>query len=347
VKDNDDGTYTFSFVPTHEGEHELSVSCEGHQIQNSPFLIPVRPSRKDATAANSYANGRGISAAELHKKARFTINPRNFEDSAVLVRGNVFEAHAKGPGGEHVPVHIEDIEDEIHTAEFTLSKPGSWKLHVFVVAGNEKKEIQGSPYNITVEGEIDLSSIKVRGFSAQDLASRPIVENQTAKGHIEIPQGQDGAHLADVASRLSFELKGPEGHTPVHISEGPDGKHDISFLPTHSGSYSLHAKFDGQDLVGSPFDFSAEEGLDETETVVLSHTFTVQAKTKKGNNGWHSDSKFDVSIAGPQGNVEATILDEGEGKHRVSYSLPASGKYTVSVLLNGKHIKGSPWEQTA
>jgi len=37
--------------------------------------------------------------------------------------------------------------------------------------------------------------------------------------------------------------------------------------------------------------------------------------------------------------------DCGDGRYKVSYTLPESGEYNVHITLNGKHIKGSPWRQ--
>jgi hypothetical protein len=39
------------------------------------------------------------------------------------------------------------------------------------------------------------------------------------------------------------------------------------------------------------------------------------------------------------------VADKGDGTYFVQYKLPESGEYSVDVLLNNRHIKGSPWKQ--
>ena len=43
VTDNNDGTYSFSFLPKEQGQYQLTVAVSGHQIQGSPFQWQVIP----------------------------------------------------------------------------------------------------------------------------------------------------------------------------------------------------------------------------------------------------------------------------------------------------------------
>ena len=49
VADNNDGTYSFSFLPQEEGHYQLTVAVSGHQIQGSPFQWQAIPPAKVPT----------------------------------------------------------------------------------------------------------------------------------------------------------------------------------------------------------------------------------------------------------------------------------------------------------
>lgn len=50
---------------------------------------------------------------------------------------------------------------------------------------------------------------------------------------------------------------------------------------------------------------------------------------------------FEVRVNGPDGPVDATIKDNGDGTYHVEYKPETAGPHTVDVELAGKPIKGS------
>ena len=52
--DNEDGTYTLTFVPTSVGKHELSITISNEPIERSPFEIYVRQSRSYTSLSCSH-----------------------------------------------------------------------------------------------------------------------------------------------------------------------------------------------------------------------------------------------------------------------------------------------------
>jgi filamin len=77
----------------------------------------------------------------------------------------------------------------------------------------------------------------------------------------------------------------------------------------------------------------------------LSFTAHVQSATRNGQIKTTGGDRFIASIAGPGGEVPSQVLDNGNGTYNVSYQLPGSGQYTVSVKVQGKDIRGSPFQQ--
>jgi len=77
----------------------------------------------------------------------------------------------------------------------------------------------------------------------------------------------------------------------------------------------------------------------------LSFTAHVQSATRNGAIKTQGGDHFNATVTGPSGAVPSQVLDNGNGTYSVSYQLPAAGKYEVSVKVQGKDIKGSPFTQ--
>jgi len=56
---------------------------------------------------------------------------------------------------------------------------------------------------------------------------------------------------------------------------------------------------------------------------------------------------FQGTVSGPGGVVACQVVDNHNGTYAVSYALPGPGTYTVSVKLQNREIKGSPYTQTS
>jgi len=77
----------------------------------------------------------------------------------------------------------------------------------------------------------------------------------------------------------------------------------------------------------------------------LSFTAHVQAANRGGVLIKKGGDRFIAAIKGPSGEVPASVVDNGNGTYNVSYQLPGSGQYAVSVKVNGRDIRGSPFQQ--
>jgi len=81
--------------------------------------------------------------------------------------------------------------------------------------------------------------------------------------------------------------------------------------------------------------------------VFSSFTCHVQAANRSGRNRTDGGDAFTGEVKGPGGAVPARVVDNNNGTYAISYSLQQPGTYTISVKLQNKDIKGSPYTQTA
>ena len=52
-----------------------------------------------------------------------------------------------------------------------------------------------------------------------------------------------------------------------------------------------------------------------------------------------------MKIHGPSGEVTADVVDTKDGRYVITYKAPSTGKYKISVLIDGKDIRSSPFTQ--
>ena len=71
VTDNNDGTYSFSFLPEEEGHYQLIVAISGYHIQGSPFKWQAIPPAKVPTCMPNQFTFQGCGGNFAEEKARF------------------------------------------------------------------------------------------------------------------------------------------------------------------------------------------------------------------------------------------------------------------------------------
>ena len=73
--------------------------------------------------------------------------------------------------------------------------------------------------------------------------------------------------------------------------------------------------------------------------------FTIEAINAKGTRCPCGGHPFSVKVKGPSGaNVDAPIVDNGDGTYNVSYTPVESGPHNVVVTLEDKHLPGSAFK---
>ena len=84
------------------------------------------------------------------------------------------------------------------------------------------------------------------------------------------------------------------------------------------------------------------KGLCEATTRELG-TFMIEARDAQGSLLPEGGDAFSVAIRGRGERVRAKIIDNGDGRYAVGYKPVTSGKYFISVSLQGESLPGSPF----
>ncbi|XP_041356367.1 filamin-A-like [Gigantopelta aegis] len=149
---------------------------------------------------------------------------------------------------------------------------------------------------------------------------------------------------ADVMkSKTEVKLQGPNSPVPCDVKWG-EKRATCSFVPNQTGQYTLHVKYDGEELVGSPVTFMVIPDVSKVKLLSLA--------SAKFATGQKVDIKVDVSgvsmgetkmeVTPPSGQVRLLQCERDHDLIRASFHPDLEGNWTVSVWFEGEEIEGSP-----
>eukprot|EP00003_Mantamonas_plastica_P016296 TRINITY_DN271_c0_g1_i10.p1 TRINITY_DN271_c0_g1~~TRINITY_DN271_c0_g1_i10.p1 ORF type:complete len:6036 (+),score=1765.20 TRINITY_DN271_c0_g1_i10:697-18804(+) len=158
-------------------------------------------------------------------------------------------------------------------------------------------------------------------------------------------------------------LKNPFPVVPITVtpSGGNDGQYSVSYNATGKGGYQFTLQINGQNIKNFP------------KTVLIAPGVSVAPLCTASGSGLTSATAgvstfFDVTLRDAFGNqrdttgdaitsqlvhnvyggisVSATASDQGAGVRRMTYTVTVSGVYTISTIVNTRHISASPHTMT-
>ncbi|XP_067145239.1 filamin-A-like [Centruroides vittatus] len=127
------------------------------------------------------------------------------------------------------------------------------------------------------------------------------------------------------------------------ITDNRDGTVSIKYDPKVEGVHELHIKYNHEHVQGSPYKF-------HIDNISSGYVTACGEGLARGNAGdpcnfivyTRGGTNLSVHVDGPT-KSEVNCHDNKDGSVSVSYIPPAPGEYKVSVKLDGKHIKDSPY----
>jgi len=347
ILDNKDGTYTVNYKPIDHGNHTIVISHEGKSVAKSPYHITVQTNPEDPDLSNSTAFGPGLQEAAVGEPAQFTIQARNKAGKNIPHGGHPFDVEVLGPDDSPVEVKLVDNKDGTYSVSYHPTDEGRHKVDV-VLRNPENPlfydHLANSPFVVDAEVGADPSQSQVYGPGVEDgvLNTKPTTFTVKAKDRTgnDIKKGGD-----------PFEVKvtDPNGkplESPV-VDNG-DGTYTVTYDPTQAGRHKVDVRLKGKPVGNTPVTVNVKEGASYEHTGIESFSFVIRTKTKANKEKKEGGEVFDVAVSKQGGEDVKTvkIQDVGDGTYVVNYSLPAPGEYHIKTLLNGHHIKGSPFKKS-
>ncbi|XP_071960404.1 filamin-A-like isoform X2 [Antedon mediterranea] len=330
VKDNGDGTYDVTYVPTEEGPVDLDVKFGDQSIPNFPRKSKVG-SPLDVSDVDVY--GHGVEPEVfVGCPTEFTVNAKPVGPQANQLK-DLIDCTLQSPSGTPIKPVITDNKDGTYKAEYTPVEEGPHKLDV-KVAG---KPVGKSPYNIGSKKGCDPSKVKAYGPGLETgLTDKPATFTIETKG-----AGQGG---------LGIAIEGP-CEAEMKCVDNNDGSCTVEYMPTKPGEYDVHVTFADAPIPGSPFKPVIKDVVDPSKVVVSGPGVSPTGVRANIPAPFH----VDTTKAG-QAPLECTILperapkenaqvcDNQDGTFDCSYVPKNEGcKCAVEVKYAGKHVPGSPF----
>ncbi|XP_028249805.1 filamin-C-like isoform X4 [Parambassis ranga] len=320
IRDNQDGTYTVSYLPDMAGRYTITIKYGGDEIPYSPYRIHALPTG-DASkclvtvSIGGHGPGSGIGPTiQIGEETVITV------DAKAAGKGKV-TCKVSTPDGAELDVDVVENADGTFDIYYTAPEPG--KYVITIRFGGEN--IPNSPFHVVATddpiGVVDGMEAVLRPFSL-------VIPFTVQKGEI------------------TGEVRMPSGRTAhPNITDNKDGTVTVKYSPTERGLHEMDIKYDGNHIPGSPLQFYVDAINSGHVTAYgpgLSHgtvnrpaTFTIVTKDA-GEGG------LSLAVEGPS-KAEISCKDNKDGTCTVSYLPTAPGDYNIIVKFDDKHIPGSPF----
>ena len=145
---------------------------------------------------------------------------------------------------------------------------------------------------------------------------------------------------------------------------------EATFVPTISGTWQVNVTFatesllgsnhhGGENIAGSPFMVQTSHDVtfaQESYATGIHHgvagvasTFYIHARDAHRNTCNNDDGAYDewaviLRDEASEDFVVGSVQNEEDGRYRASFVPKRAGKSSLSVMMNGMHIKGSPFD---
>ena len=341
VKDNNDGTYTVTYVATKPGDYNVDVTYEGAHIKDMPKSVFVEAS---PDAGKSYAEGPGLENPNTHHEQVFTIHAVDHEGNPRTTGGDDFKVTLKGP--EELKPEVKDNGDGTYTVTYEAEKPGDYEVDVTF----EDAHIKDMPKTIKIKPSPDASKTYADG---------PGLEKPTTHHPQEFTihaVDHEGNPLTQGGDDFKVTISGPEEIKPEVVDNG-DGTYTVKYEAEKPGDYKVDVTFEDAHIKDMPLNLFVNASPDASKTwadgpgieggvppvwqTKHEQVFTIHAVDHEGNPRKDGGDEFKVSIKGPA-DIAADVHDNNDGTYTVKYTPEVAGDYQVDVTYEGASIKDLP-----
>ncbi|EDW59138.2 filamin-A isoform X2 [Drosophila virilis] len=318
-------TYTVSYIPKAEGQHNVAVKFSGRDIPKSPFPVKVEGHAGDASKVKVTGPGIQPSGVTIKKPTFFDILTKD------AGRG-VPEVIIIDPANHKTSVaaKVRQLENDTWRCEYVTALQGLHSVNVFY-AGTP---IPNSPFPVKVAPLSDARKVRVSGRGLQATGVR-VGDDADFKIHTE----GAGEGVPEV------RVIGPGGMNQNVMQSKVDGNtYECHYYPTKEGRYVVMVTFSGQEVPKSPFEVKVGPKKESSivaygpglSSGVIGYpaAFVVETNGETGALGF--------TVAGPS-QAEIECHDNGDGSALVKYHPTAVGEYAVHILCDNEDIPKSPF----
>ncbi|OCT57973.1 hypothetical protein XELAEV_18002841mg [Xenopus laevis] len=336
IRDNQDGTYTVSYVPDMTGRYTILIKYGGDEIPYSPYRIralPTGDASKCTVTVSIGGHGLGGLSLAIEGPSKADISCTDNQDGTctvsylpvlpgdynILVKynnkhipGSPFVAKITGDDtmrmsqlkvGSAADIPLNITETDLSQLTATVTSPaGREEPCLLKRLRNGHKNgihIPNSPITVMIsQSEIgDASRVVVSG--------QGLTEGRTFEPSEFIIDTREAGY-----GGLSLSIEGPS-KVDINTEDLEDGTCKVTYCPTEPGNYIINIKF-------------ADQHVPE----ISIHDMTAQ-------------------VTSPSGKIhDAEIMESENNTYCIRFVPTEMGVHTVSVKYKGQHVPGSPFQFT-
>jgi hypothetical protein len=382
IVDSDDGTYNTFYNVTVSGAYQMAIKLAPQKgplwagypdIVSSPFSVRVAPAATFAALSNAY--GPGLVDTEAGFLPLFTIQARdrfNNTRASWQTHTDTYSIFAEGtdvfgPGTTSVGSHTTNFDGTYRGRFGPLTKAG----HFSVTIAMGGVHIFASPFAAIIHPSYTSSYTSYANgpgtIGAQAGEIGLIYLTTVDIYHNERWEGGD-----TIQSYMREINVIPPDVIPV-VTDPNTGKYNLTYVATYAGTYRLYIKvLEQRQMLGvaansltdywtvtvrpakpyagnsvaaglgtAPWDglYRAQTG---TTNQVMVTAYDIYGNKKVGGG----DGNFSYSIVGgypSSSQFSGTLVDNGDGTHGMTYNLPTSGPYNITISIFSTYLTGSPF----
>ena len=323
IRKQEHDDYLITFVPTEPKDYGLTVKLHGETIKGSPlFIKAVDP----ASLQMDYDHPTGICHSDVEAgQPVCLLIPRDESLPA-----DTISVETKGPFGP-CETDVCDSLESSYGLNFTPVFPGEYSVHVKPNEESEN-ETEKSPFKI-VAAKKESAAQKV--FIPEEYS--PIMANPIPLGtslNIDIDTKDAGY------GTLKVRPQG-QGQADIQLYDKGDGIYGCEVKPREEGQCQLDILWKDESIRHSPFtlSFCKVRGVNlDGEKFQTGAQYKFQVKYNEVQEG-----QLDVSCSVPSAaDIALTPLTDQKAYECV-LTPSQVGDYQISVMYNGYHIEGSPF----
>ncbi|XP_074063042.1 filamin-A isoform X2 [Macrotis lagotis] len=344
IQDNQDGTYTVSYVPDMTGRYTILIKYGGDEIPLSPYRVRALPT---GDASKCTVTGTGIGPTiQIGEETVITV------DAKAAGKGKV-TCTVCTPDGTEVDVDVVENEDGTFDIFYTAPQPG--KYIICVRFGGE--HIPNSPFQVmALDGDQPTTQpMRTQQLAAPYSYAPGVQQPWTAERPLVGVNGLDVAGLRPFDLVIPFtikkgeitgEVRMPSGQVAKpSITDNKDGTVTVRYAPTEAGLHEMDIRYDSMHIPGSPLQFYVDYVNSGHVTAYgpgLTHGLVNKPAIFTVNTKDAGEGGLSLAIEGPS-KADISCTDNQDGTCTVSYLPVLPGDYSILVKYNDKHIPGSPF----
>eukprot|EP00466_Bigelowiella_natans_P018016 jgi/Bigna1/138452/aug1.45_g13160 len=355
---NEEGLWQFNYTGQKSGAYHLEISTNDtgpwDPILKSPFYI--NSSCAASKVSSSYYFGKGSETATAGKTAFFYIQAQDQFDNNRTTYGDNLWVVFTGPQPLHA--YLEYVDTGLYRAMYTAQKEGTYSMKIWM----NEQVLPGTPTNVVVsEAAVYYPYCTISGPNLQ--AATAGLNVSLTLDYVDV---FNNSIDINTAPPVSLQIIGPAPYNTTRDVTGmivvsSSGDHVISYKPILTGTFSLHVRVAGEDVLNSPFSLKVIPGaIASWKTTAKGDLITgsryayvqkesaiyVQAKDSE-ENLLDQDVSANITMTlqcGSDVRTGTTSYTGRHGLHKVVITPTKKGAAcTVKVLVRGVEIPHSPY----